>query len=72
MSKDNMFRVMIFKDGKQHTEEYQAIIGIKVDGNNVTLHIRENGDLTNDFWRKLPDAMKANIEKGLNIRNKES
>ncbi|MCK9569527.1 hypothetical protein M0R72_11355 [Candidatus Pacearchaeota archaeon] len=64
------FKIVVFKDGKHHHEEYQAIIGIKIDGNNVTLHIRENGDLDEQFWRNLPTAMQQSIEKGLAIRRK--
>jgi hypothetical protein len=65
------FRIVVFQDGKHQEEEYQAIIGIKFENNNLTLHIRENGDLDEHFWRNLPSLMQQSIEKGLAIRAKE-
>jgi Zn-dependent metalloprotease len=67
----NNYRVMVFKNGKQHVEEYQAIIGIKVEGNNIMLHIRENGVLDEMFWRNLPSYMQQQIEHGLKIRKSQ-
>ena len=62
------YRMIVNKDGVETEETYQAIIGIKVEGNNVTLHIRENGDLDEQFWRDLPKHIQRTIEKGLSIR----
>jgi transposase-like protein len=62
------YKMIVNQDGKEVEETYQAIIGIKIEGGKVILHIRENGDLDEQFWRNLPNAMKQTIEKGLEIR----
>jgi hypothetical protein len=66
----NLFQITIIEDGKSHTEEYVAFIGIKIKDNHAMLDIRENGSLPDSFWRNLPDAMKVNIEHGLESRRK--
>jgi hypothetical protein len=50
-------------------EAYSAIIGIKVDADgNIKLHIRENGDLSEDFWRNLPSKLIQSMGQGLSAR----
>ena len=62
------YRVVIVQDGQQIEESYQAIIGIKSEDGKVTLHIRENGDFDEEFWRSLPRLMVQSMGKGLAIR----
>jgi hypothetical protein len=66
------YRIVVFQDGKHHKEEYQAIIGIKLENNNLTLHIRENGDFDEQFWRNLPALMQQSIERGIAIRKEKN
>lgn len=55
------------KDGIHH-EEYDAFIGIEIKGSKVLLHIHENGNLPDSFWRYLPTAMSDSIEQGMKQR----
>ncbi len=70
MAENEPFQIVVFKDGKHHHEEYQAIIGIKITDKGTVLHIRENGDLDEQFWRSLPQAISQSIEQGLTLRRK--
>ena len=64
------YQLTIEEDGKLHTEEYDAIIGLELRGNSLLLHIRERGNWPDSFWIQLPDLMKQYIDRGLAERKK--
>ena len=67
--KNDTFKLTLQEsDGTIVHEQYSAFIGIEITPSSVKLHIRENGDLTEEWWRQFPDYLKATIEEGLKTR----
>ena len=67
MNKDK-YTLIIVRDGKKTVEEFDAIIGLKILNNQVTLHILDSPQISESFWRGFPDMLNRSIEKGLNAR----
>jgi hypothetical protein len=57
-------------DGDHEYEEAVAVISVLRRKNSYFLHIRENGELTEDWWRQLPALLKTTIEQGIVERRK--
>jgi hypothetical protein len=67
--KNDTFKLILQEaDGTIKHEEYSAFIGIEVSEKSVKLHIRENGDLDEGWWRAFPALLQNTIEEGLKHR----
>ncbi len=47
-----------------------VIAVVRNDNGAFKLEIRENGELTEDWWRAFPQAMQTTIEEGIITRRK--
>jgi hypothetical protein len=65
---NELIQLTIVDGTGRHEESCSAVIGIEIKEGKALLYIFENGDLSEEFWRKLPDAMKATIEQGIESR----
>lgn len=56
-------------DGNTRHESYSAVIGIELTPSGVIkLHIRENGDLSEEWWRRFPVLLQSTIDAGIESR----
>ncbi len=66
--KDKRIIMTIIDEQGEHEECYSAIIGIEIKGTSVILHIRENGDFSEEWWQNFPALLQNTIEQGLKNR----
>lgn len=69
MAKELEMRVLE-ADGDHSLVKAVAIIAVMRTDKGVTLNIRENGDLTEDWWAAFPKAMQDTIDQMLEARRK--
>lgn len=69
MSKEIEIRAL-GENGEQTLVKAVAVIAIVRNKEGFILDVRENGDLTEDFWRALPTAMGNTIDEMLEERRR--
>ena len=69
MNKEIEMRIL-GKDGDLSLVKAVAVIAVVRTDKGFILDVRENGDLTEDWWAALPKAMQDTIDQMLEARRK--
>lgn len=64
------FTVAIAKDGKGMIREYEALLGISFQGEELEVEIHETANMPDSFWIELPVRLASSLAEMLEARRK--